>query len=74
MAATDLPGMPKHDWRGGFEMRTQIGVIDISRAYFNAVEAMDKDSTYVELPSEDPDRAGGMWISGSSYECDPRSW
>ena len=55
MAATDSPGLPRHDRCGGFEMRTQISVIDISRACFNAVKDADKDPTYVELPHEDPD-------------------
>ena len=41
-------------------MRTQISVIDFSRAYFNVVKDMDKDPTHVELLSEDPDRARGM--------------
>ena len=36
------------------ETRTQIGLMDISRAYFNA--KLDDDmETYVQLPQEDPD-------------------
>ena len=62
MAAPDLAGLPKHDQRGLSEMRTQISVVDISRAYFNAAKDMDKDPAHVELPHEDPDRARGMYV------------
>ena len=60
LAATDLPGEPKHDRRGDSERRTQVSIIDISRAYFNAKKDMDKDPTYVELPEEDDGKAAGM--------------
>ena len=36
MAATDLAGDIKHDRRADSDDRTQIMVLDISRAYFNA--------------------------------------
>ena len=36
------------------ELRTQISFIDISRAYLCA-ETNPEDTTYVELPKEDPD-------------------
>ena len=57
MAATDIKGAHKHDRRADSEMRTQVSVIDISRAYFNAVKDPEVDPTYVELPHEDPGRA-----------------
>ena len=60
MAMTDLPGLPRHDRRPKSEGRTQISVIDIARAYFNAVKDPEQEATYVELPHEDPGRAAGM--------------
>ena len=60
MAATDIKGAHKHDRRAESEMRTQVGVIDISRAYFNAVKDPEVDPTYAELPREDPGRAQGQ--------------
>ena len=60
MAATDIKGAHKHDRRAESEMRTQVSVIDISRAYFNAVKDPEVDPTYVELPREDPGRAQGL--------------
>jgi len=59
LAATDLPERPRHDRRPESPTRTQVSVIDISRAYFNAVVEESKP-TFVELPHEDPDRARGM--------------
>ena len=59
MAATNLPGITKPCRDKTSEKRTQISVIDISRAYFNAV--MDgTNPTYVELPEEDEDHGKGM--------------
>ena len=60
MAATDVAGLEKHIRDGKSEMRTQVAVIDISRAYFNAKKDCNIDPTYVELPSEDPAREKGM--------------
>ena len=60
MAATDLAGDLKHDRGAESEDRTQIMVLDISRAYFNAKKDEGVDPTYVELPREDPDRAEGF--------------
>ena len=54
LAATDLDGRAKHVRAKGSPQRTQVSVIDIKRAYFNARAASDKP-TYVELPPEDPD-------------------
>ena len=48
LAATDVPGEPKHDRRPDSEERTQILLVDISRAYFNA-KTNDDDPVYVEL-------------------------
>ncbi len=62
LAATDLRGDQKHVRDPRSEWRTQVQMIDISRAYFNA--KIDQDSergpTFVELPAEDPDKAKGM--------------
>ena len=60
MAATDLKGLAKHVRDGDSAMRTQVPVIDTSRAYFNAKKDCDKDPTYVELPEEDPGKRKGM--------------
>ena len=60
MAATNLKDMKRHVRDPDSEMRTQISVIDISRAYFNAKKDADKDPTYVDLPAEDPDREKGL--------------
>ena len=60
LAATNLPGETKHVREAESEWRTQISIIDISRAYFNAKKSMDVDPTYVELPEEDPAKASGM--------------
>ena len=53
-----LAGSEVGDWRPDLrpdsKTRTQIGLMDISRAYFNA--KLDDDmQTYVQLPHEDPD-------------------
>ena len=69
LAVTDFDGVQKHDRRANSEMRTQISVIDISRAYFNAVRDPEGDPTYVALPREDPGlRATAcphVWDAGS---------
>jgi len=59
MAATDLPNQRKHVRSKNDELRTQVSVIDIKRAYFNA-KADDERPTFVELPEEDPDHKKGM--------------
>ena len=59
LATTDVRGHPKHVREGNSEDRTQVMVVDISRAYFNAKKAEDKDPTYVDLPPEDPHKAQG---------------
>ena len=60
LAVTDLEGVPRHDRRGDSEMRTQISVIDISRAYFNAVKDPEADPAYVALPKEHPGHSQGL--------------
>ncbi len=60
MAATNLKGQMQHVRDADSEMRTQVAVIDISRAYFNAKKDPNKDPTYVDLPSEDGDKSRGM--------------
>ena len=51
LAATDIEGTLTHDRDPRSERRTQIQLIDISRAYFCA--ATDpKNPTYVDLPAE----------------------
>ena len=59
LAATDLEGRREHVRDGGAEDRTQISIIDIRRAYFNA-RTNDDDPTYVELPNEDADKFRGL--------------
>ena len=60
LAATDLKGERKHVRDPRSESRTQVSIIDISRAYFNAKKSEEDDPTYVELPDEDPNKALGM--------------
>ena len=60
MAATNVKGLTKHVRDGNSELRTQVAVIDISRAYFNAKKDSEIDPTYVDLPPEDPAKAKGM--------------
>ena len=60
MAATDLAGDSPHVRDATAPNRTQVMVLDISRAYFNAKRDPDEDPTYVELPDEDPLKAKGM--------------
>ena len=60
MATTDFDGDVKHVRHGNSEDRTQISIIDISRAYFNAKKDENVNPTYVELPHEDPDRQKGQ--------------
>ncbi len=59
LAATDLEGDEVHSRDPHSELRTQVQILDISRAYFNAVTD-DSHPTYVELPAEDPDSARGL--------------
>ena len=60
LAATNLPGEPKHVRDGASDDRTQISIIDISRAYFNAKKSADDDPTYVDLPEEDGGKEEGL--------------
>ena len=50
----------KHIRNPESEYRTQISVIDVSRAYLNAKRDPDADPVYVDLPHGDPDNARGM--------------
>ena len=59
LAATDLPGRRAHVRDGRSPRRTQIFIIDIKRAYFNAIIS-GEHPTFVELPKEDADRARGF--------------
>ena len=59
LATTDLPGRRRHVRDPVSEDRTQIQIIDISRAYFNAVTD-DEHPTFVDLPEEHPDKCRGM--------------
>ncbi len=59
LAATDVAGRAPHVRDPKSAMRTQVSVIDIKRAYFNAPIG-DAEPTFVELPPEDPDRARGL--------------
>ena len=59
-AATDMPGRKKHVRDEVSDDRTQVSVIDIKRAYFNAKKSPEDNPTYVDLPEEDTDKARGM--------------
>ena len=59
LAATDIPGVLEHDRRPESPTRTQVSVIDIARAYFNA-KVDPEHPVYVELPAEDEDSTKGM--------------
>ena len=48
-----------HDRRPSSSRRTQVSVVDISRAYFNAKVDAERPA-FVELPDEDSDKAKGM--------------
>ena len=50
-AATDIANHVTHVWDPASEKRTQILLIDISRAYFNA-KTDDSDPVYVDFPPE----------------------
>ncbi len=59
LAATDIPGVLEHDRRPTSRRRTQVSVVDIARAYFNAKVDEDKP-VFVDLPREDEDRDKGL--------------
>ena len=59
LAATEIKGVVTHDRRPNSIRRTQVSVVDISRAYFNA-KVDSAQPAFVELPNEDPDKAKGM--------------
>ena len=59
LAATDFDDKPKRIRSPTSEQRTQVSIIDIKRAYFNA-KANNEEPTFVELPKEDPDHANGL--------------
>ena len=54
MAMTKTP-THRPDWDPGSRTRTQISVIDVKRAYFNAQIDPTEPETYVQLPREDPE-------------------
>jgi hypothetical protein len=54
LATTEVGGHVPN-WEPLSEDRTQLLLLDISRAYFNAKEDQE-NPTYVQLPPEDPDR------------------
>ena len=72
LAATDVVGRKKHDRRGDSVRRTQVSIIDIKRAYFNAV-IEDGKPVFVELPDEDPDKAKGMCAQNRVHMYGTRS-
>ena len=57
--ATDIAGEPRHVRDGNSDQRTQVSVVDISRAYFCA-EADLEDPRYVPLPPEHPQHGKGL--------------
>ena len=48
-------GSHQPDWDPGSPNRTQISLVDVRRAYFNAVIDKRDKPTFVDLPSEDAD-------------------
>ncbi len=45
------------DWEPTSAKRTQISLVDVKRAYFNAKVDPREPPTFVQLPQEDPDAA-----------------
>jgi len=54
LAMTNV-GSHRPDWDRESPNRTQVSLIDVRRAYFNAVIDKRDKPTFVDLPSEDPD-------------------
>ncbi len=54
MAMTRV-GAHRPNWDPSSEKRTQISLVDVKRAYFNAKLSADEPPVYVDLPAEDPD-------------------
>jgi len=54
MAMTKTP-THRPDWDPGSKTRTQISLIDVKRAYFNAQIDPTEPETFVQLPREDPE-------------------
>ena len=48
-------GSHQPDWDPGSPNRTQISLVDVRRAYFNAVIDKRDKPTFVDLPNEDAD-------------------
>ena len=51
MASTDLPGLPAHVRDPASEKRTQILLVDIRPADFNA-KSSEEEPVYVDFPTE----------------------
>ena len=54
MAMTRI-GEHQPDWSPDSPTRTQISMVDVKRAYFNATISPEEPPTYVQLPDEDED-------------------
>ncbi len=54
LAMTEV-GKHKPDWNPRSPTRTQISMVDVTRAYFNAKIDADEPATFVQLPAEEPD-------------------
>ena len=48
-------GTRQPDWNPHSPTRTQISMVDVKRAYFNAVISPGEPPAFVQLPSEDED-------------------
>ena len=48
-------GKHQPDWSPDSPTRTQISMVDVKRAYFNATISPEEPPTYVQLPDEDGD-------------------
>ena len=71
MASTDLPGRPAHVRDPASEKRTQILLVDISRAYLNA-KTSEEDPVYVNFLME-AGQPENLWIASSPHVWHPQN-
>ena len=71
LAATEAGSRWRPNWNPMSPKRTQIMVIDISRAYFNAKTGEDPP-TYVDLPPEHPEHGKESGPASAAHVRDTR--
>lgn len=59
LAATRLPGDDGNIWNPSSNIRMQISLLDVNRAYVNARLGKDEKPVYVELPAGHPQAGRG---------------